>query len=169
MDAIAADLAQSIPRRVARAWALLCGENRQFEWCADGRVPQISAHSYLLSLDFLGSEDKAGIAISLCPQDARDMACAMFKLPIADLSDHDIEDACMEVCNVLADALSDIIAPKDRLHTRLPQPLETNGYQQLCMDSALRCGLRSATGGQATYLLVFNPLNPSFETRPAPL
>jgi hypothetical protein len=169
MDAIAAELIHTIPRRVARAWGLLCGENRLFEWCAEGFVPQIGAHSYLLSMDFLGLDDKAGIAISLCPQDASDMACAMFKLPIADLSVHDIEDACMEVCNVLADALSDIIAPKDRLHTGLPQPLETNGYQQLCMDSALRCTLRSVAGGQATYLLVFNPLNPSFETRPAPL
>ncbi len=169
MDAIAAELVQSIPRRVARAWALLCGENRLFEWCSEGFVPQISAHTYLLSLDFLGSDDKAGIAISLCPQDARDLACSMFKLPIDDLSVPDIEDACMEVCNVLADAMSDIVAPKDRLHTRLPQPLETNGYQQRCMDSALRCSLGSATGGQTSYLMVFNRLNPRFETRPAPL
>ena len=169
MDARATELVQSIPERLARAWALLCGQERQFEWCPDGFVPPIGPYTYLLSLDFLGSEDKAGIALSLCPQDARDMACAMFKLPVAELSTHDIDDACLEVCNVLADALSDIIAPKDRLHTRLPQPLESNGYQQLRMGSALRCSLCSASGGQTTYLLVFNPLNPGFETRPAPL
>ena len=169
MDVLAAELVQSIPRRVARAWALLCGQERQFVWCSDGFVPPLGTHAYLLSLDFLDSQGKAGIAIALSPRDAQDMASAMFQLPLAELSTHDIDDACLEVCNVLADALSDIIAPKERLHTCLPQPLESNGYQQLRMNGALRCSLRSASGGQTTYLLVFNPLNPSFETRPSPL
>lgn len=169
MDAIAAELLQSIPRRVARIWALLCGQNRVFEWNADDFVPDISPHAYLLAFDFLDSDEKAGVAISLSRQDAQDLAHAMFKLPPEALSVQDVEDACLEVCNVLADALRDAIAPQERLLTRLPQPLDSNGYQQLRMDSALRCSLRSASGGQVSYLLVFNPLNPSFATRPAPL
>lgn len=169
MDTVAATLVQSIPQRVARAWTLLCGQDRSFVWSAAGVVPDLAPHAYLLALDFLGSDDKAGIAVLLSAQDARALSSAMFRLPVDDLTADDVDDACLEVCNVLADALSDVIAPKERLHTRLPQPLEINGYQQLLMDGALQCSLESAAGGQVTYLLVFNPLNPSFETRPAPL
>lgn len=169
MNAVAAELIQSIPERVARAWDLLCGQKRVFQWNAGDFVPKIGPYTYLLALDFLGSEDKAGVAISLSRQDAQALACAMFSLPLAALSSQDLDDACREVCNVLADTLSDAIAPKECLHTRLPQPLEPNGYRQLLMDGALRCSLRSETGGQVTYLLVFNPINRSFETRPAPL
>ncbi len=159
----------SIPQRLSRAWALLCGQDRTFEWNSEDCVPPLSEFSYLLSLDFLGSEDKAGIAISLCSQDAHDLASAMFQVPLAKLKPLDIHDACMEVCNVLADTLSDLVADKDSLHNGLPQPLETNGYQQLLSYSALRRSLRSTSRGEATYFLVFNPLNPSFETRPAAL
>lgn len=162
-------LAHSIPQRLSRAWALLCGQERAFEWNAEDCVPPLSEFSYLLSLDFLGTDDKAGIAIALSPLDAHDLASAMFQVPLAQLKTHDVHDACMEVCNVLADTLSDLVADKDSLQCGLPQPLETNGYQQLLSYSPLRCSLRSTSRGEVTYFLVFNPLNPSFETRPAAL
>lgn len=169
MYAVAAALERSIPERVARAWALLCGEQRRFEWNPPGFVPTLCPRAYLMALDFIGSEVKAGVAILLCESDAHTLAQAMFKLPLEELTPHDVDDACLEVCNVLADSLSDAIAPKDRLHTRLPQPLEVNGYQQLLMRGALQCSLRIASEGDSSHFLVFNPLNPNFETRPAPL
>lgn len=169
MDAVLASGVKSIPERLARAWALLSGQARVFEWNADGFVPEISAHTYLLALDVVDTEDKAGIAISLSPSDAQALACAMFRLPLAELSAHDVEDVCLEVCNVLADTLSDLIGPKDRLHTRLPQPLESNGYRQLLMEGALRCSLRSSAQGETSHFIVFNRIHPRFETRPAPL
>jgi hypothetical protein len=124
---------------------------------------------FLLTLDLQSHETKAGIALLMPREDALTVASAMFGLERNKLSKQDLDDACAEVCNVLADCATDLVAKREDLYTRLPQPMDAHAYHQLCQDSGIAHALQSTRGRNTIHLLVFNPLTPSFETRPCPL
>jgi hypothetical protein len=161
---------EDIPDKLSRAWELLSGEKRTFEWNdAEQGSPPFGEHCFLLSMDFLAHDTKAGVALLLSRDDALTVTGAMFGIGQPEISSQDLDDACAEVCNVMADCTAELIARREDLYTRLPQHLDANAYRQLCLDSGISQSLKSTRGGSTIYLLIFNPLTPSFETRPCPL
>lgn len=161
---------EDIPDRLSRAWELLSGEKRRFRWNdTEHESPPLGECCFLLTLDLQPQETKAGIALLMSQADARTVAAAMFGVGPHTLSQQDLDDAGAEVCNVMADCASDLIAKREDLYTRLPQPLDAPTYHQLCHESGIAHALQSTVGRNTIHLLVFNAITPHFETRPCPL
>lgn len=151
-----------IEARLARAWEFLIGQRRSFHLVAHRLPPSPppSGRCVVIPVGVGQHSARAAVGLVLSSEQARDIASAMLGVPVDELTDLDIADACGEACNVLSGCIVEEIEPGHPLELGLPQHLNTSGYRELCLKSTLKAFFETDATEFDVHMHVFDPLSP---------
>ncbi len=159
----AEDDSETIETRLTRAWAFLSGAQVVFRHVTDPALPALAGDEkhVVLPVDMPTADRHAALGLVLDRSDALDIAAAMFALPVEELSEEDVDDACREACNVISACLLEKLPEHPALQPGLPLSLDAHRYRAL-VDHGL---LQAQFEGHAQRIIsvsVFDPVAASY-------
>jgi hypothetical protein len=154
---------EPIETRLTRAWAFLSGAQVVFRHVPDPTLPdRVGDEKHVvLPVDMPTTDRHAALGLVLDRSDALAIAAAMFDLPVEELSEEDVDDACREACNVISACLLEKLPDHPALQPGLPLSLDASRYRGL-VDHGL---LQAQFEGHAHRIIsvsVFDPVAASY-------
>ncbi|HEX5358246.1 MAG TPA: hypothetical protein VFW93_18740 [Aquabacterium sp.] len=145
------------------AWTFLSGVERHFEeGPAQATRPGEREHAVVLPVHLHDGLPERLMAVGLLidDQEATDVACFMFGLPVTEISTDDVRDACMEACNVLGGCL---VMSHDQAHTveiGLPKELPLAQFTELQRHARVSVTFSSESdAGRRIVITVFDAID----------
>lgn len=124
----------SMPDRLAPAWAFLSGDERHFEeQPAHACRPGQRELAVVLPVHLHNGRPHRLMAVGLVidEREARHLACFMMGLAEDQVNEDDVRDVCMEACNVLGGSLVDSSHDGHVAEVGLPHPLSPDRFADL--------------------------------------
>lgn len=135
---------EKIASQLEPAWAFLSGSQRQFEPTGVQMPrPGETEHRVVLPVKLTDGNRLVAVGVMLDDDQAEAVARYMFGQPEGDVSPADLQDACLETCNVLASSVIKGCERPDVLDIGLPQEVSAQTYSDLQSHANVRVTLMS--------------------------
>lgn len=146
--------------RLNSVWEALARESRSFRLVAD--VQRCTSHvgdrRIVLPVGLDDPSHRAGVALVISEQDAENLASVMFDLPSESLAINDIDDACLEACNVLSGCLVEYLPSGYLAEIGLPQAMALQGYREVSLASGVKALFEAGQNARRLTVVLFDPL-----------
>lgn len=136
--------AATLVSQLEPAWAFLSGTERHFEMTSLPLLrPGETEHRVVLPVKLLNGSRLIAVGVMLDDDQAQAVARFMFGLPEGEVSDADLQDACLETCNVLASSVIKACENPDVIDIGLPLNLSASQYADLQSHAIARVTMTS--------------------------
>lgn len=151
---------------LARAWEMLSGEKRAFEWVYEPHLcPQYAEFSFVIPMTVRDDGSTFAVGVLIERAGAATVAAAMFGDAIDDVPPEDLADACSEVCNIFSDSIARNLYPDESIDIGLPFMLTETNYVNVFEASGDGDIYQSYANGNCLTVVVFT----HSDTRMSPL
>ncbi len=141
---------------LSRAWEMLSGEQRVFEWVyGPDMCPRYAEFSFVIPMTVRGDGSTFAVGVLVERAGAATVAAAMFGDSIDDVPPDDIADACSEVCNIFSDSIARNLYPNDTIDIGLPFKLTQANYVNVFEASGEGDIYQSVAHGNCLTVVVF--------------
>ena len=114
---------------LSRAWQMLSGESRPFEWVHDSHVrPDYAEFSFVIPMTVCDDASTFAVGVLIDRACAATVAAAMFGAGADDVPVEDLADACSEVCNIFSDTIARNLYPDETIDIGLPFLMNEETY-----------------------------------------
>lgn len=149
---------------LARAWEMLCGEERHFARVADSHAPPPYAEfSFVIPMTLAHDESTFAVGVLISRADACTVAAAMFDVSPDAVAAEDLADACSEVCNIFSDSIARHLYPNDTVQVGLPFTLNESNYAHVYSASGDGDIYQSHAHGNCLTVIVFTHSDTRFQ------
>ncbi len=154
--------------RLNSVWEALARESRSFKLIADVQRSSSRADERRIVLP-VGLDDpshRAGVALVISREDAENLASVMFDLPRESLAASDVDDACLEACNVFSGCLIEYLPSGHLADIGLPEAMAVQGYREISLASGIKALFEAGQNARRLTVVLFDPLaeHPAVET-----
>lgn len=141
---------------LTRAWEMLSGELRAFEWGYDPNSgPQYAEFSFVIPMTVRDDGSTFAVGVLIERAGAATVAAAMFDVPVDEVQPDDLADACSEVCNIFSDSIARNLYPDETIDIGLPFKLTEANYANVFDASGDGDIYRSRANGNCLTVVVF--------------
>lgn len=155
-----ASQSSEIGGKLSRAWTALAGWPCEFESSNSAPSPQRGDACFLLPICMGEGMPPAGVLVLLGPNDARELALAMFGKPPEQVSAADVSDACAELTNIFSGCLIAALDHSEHAELGLPQGLDLTRSRALCHAAKAPFFRAKSEPAHRIAVLLINPLIP---------
>lgn len=147
-----------VASKLANVWAGLSGKNCPFE--AAACLPSLRPNDACFSLPItdcvtgFSSHPRALVLLMLGEAEAKALAAAMFGLPKDQLQPADVQDAGMELCNILSACLLQCLEDTSLSNLGLPEMPGQRQWQDFSQSGELRALFVSADQAQRLAVML---------------
>lgn len=154
---------ENLASHLEPAWSFLSGYERHFE---PAELPQLrpgeSEHRVVLPVKLLNGSRLVAVGVMLDQDQAEAVARFMFGQPEGEISEADLQDACLETCNVLASSVIKACENPNVIDIGLPLELSAQRYIDLQSHATARVTLASEIDhGHRIVVTVFDVIDQS--------
>ncbi len=151
---------------LSRAWEMLSGETRAFEWVYQPHMcPVYAEFSFVIPMTVRDDGSTFAVGVLVERGGAATVAAAMFDDPIDNVPPEDLADACSEVCNIFSDSIARNLYPNETIDIGLPFKLTAANYVNVFEASGDGDIYQSRFNGNCLTVVVFT----HSDTRMSPL
>jgi hypothetical protein len=149
-----------IEARLDSVWEALAHETRSFRLVADVQrcVSQVGERRIVLPVCLIDAAHRAGVALIISEQDAKNLASVMFDLPHDQLTPSDIDDACGEACNIFSGCLVQYLLSGYLADVGLPEAMALQGYREISLASGIKALFEAGYNARRLTVILFDPL-----------
>lgn len=135
---------ENIANQLEPAWAFLSGHLRHFA-PAGVQMPRAgeTEHRVVLPVKLMDGHGLVAVGVMLDDDQAEAVARYMFGQPEGEICPADLQDACLETCNVLASSVIKGYEHPDVIDIGLPQSVSARTYADLQNHANVRVTLMS--------------------------
>jgi hypothetical protein len=140
--------------RLTQAWEFLCAQPRAFKHLQTHTdLLRFTDFSFFMSLAVDDQTRAGGIGVLIDREDGLAVASHLFGVPASEVSEGDLDDACAEACNVLADCVAQDIAPGRRIRLTLPRRVSASEYDSIVENSRALAVYQGEAGGHSLFVV----------------
>ncbi|MFY7866095.1 hypothetical protein [Roseateles sp.] len=131
--------AGAVQSKLSEVWASLTGQSCAF--ASSSSLPLLQEDDACFSLPITDgvtgytNHNRALVLLQMGRADALALAAAMFGLPAAELQPADLQDAGMELCNILSACLLECLGDTSLSHLGLPEAQAHEAWRQLSQSA----------------------------------
>lgn len=136
---------ETLASQLEPAWAFLSGHQRHFAPTTEPMLPRPgeTEHRVVLPVKLLNGSRLVAVGVMIDEDQAEAVARFMFGQPEGEVSEADLQDACLETCNVLASSVIKGCENPDVIDIGLPAEVSAQTYADLQAHAIVRVTLMS--------------------------
>ncbi|MDT8999284.1 hypothetical protein RQP53_08410 [Paucibacter sp. APW11] len=155
-----ASQSHDIENKLSRAWTALAGWPCDFEPSQTAPQPRRDDACFLLPICMGEALPPAGVLVLLGPEDAHELAAAMFGQAPEALSAADVRDACAELCNIFSGCVIAALDHSGHAELGLPELLDAARSEALCLRASFPVFRAKSEQQHRIAVLLIDPLHP---------